>query len=101
MAQSNNKKIAIANKMAIGVYRVKLCLKCTPSTLSIITTNKNSVITAPTYTNTKINPKNCELSNIHKAAQHTKVDTKHSAARTELLENIMPSDDKIGNTAKI
>jgi hypothetical protein len=51
---------------------------------SIITTNRNSTITAPTYTSTSEMARNSALSSIHTAAAWKKASTRYSAAYTGL-----------------
>ena len=50
--------------------------------LSIITTNRNSTITAPTYTTTSVMPRNSACISIHIIALIQKVSTRYSAACT-------------------
>src|SRR4051812_48957226 len=52
----------------------------------VITTNKNNVMTAPTYTKIKTNPKNSASNNNHKPAAAKKDSTKNKAPRTGFRE---------------
>ena len=59
---------------------------------SIITTNRNSTITAPTYTSTSVMARNSARSRIHTAAAWKNASTRNSAAYTGLRAVITRND---------
>src|SRR6185437_3340974 len=74
--------IVIINTMssiAKGKYLTKPSRNRNTLTRNIITTNKNKVMTAPTYTSTKISAKNSACSNNQMADMAKKVSTKNKA----------------------
>ena len=70
---------------ATGKWRQNPFRKLSMLTSSIITTNKNNTITAPTYTNTKVMDKNSALSSIQRPDAWKNANTKYKAACTVLL----------------
>ena len=66
---------------------------------SIITTNRNSTITAPTYTSTSAMARNSARSSIHTQAAVKKASTRYSAACT-VLRAVMTRNDATSSTAE-
>ena len=58
---------------------------------SIITTNRNSTITAPMYTSTSTTPRNSACSSSHRQAVEKKASTRLSTACTGLRARMTPS----------
>src|SRR5688500_10828328 len=67
---------------------------------SIITTNRNSTITAPTYTSTRAMPRNSAPARIQPPATEKKVSTRTSAACTGFLTLIPAPADRTAARAK-
>ena len=67
---------------------------------SIITTNRNSTITAPTYTSTSAMPRNSAPARIQVQATVKKVSTRNSAAWTGLRTLITATADITAAAAK-
>src|SRR5450432_3108986 len=70
-------------------------------TSSIMTTNKNSTITAPTYTSTSTIPKNSASSSTQMTALLKKHSTSSSAEYTGLRDKITPSAAQTSTLAKM
>ena len=67
---------------------------------SIITTNKNSTMTAPTYTSTRVMARNSASINSHSAALVKNASTRNSAACTVLRTLITRTAANTRTTAK-
>ena len=67
---------------------------------SIITTNRNRIITAPTYTSTRAMPRNSACSSSHRQAVEKKVRISDSAACTGFLTVITAQAESTVTAAK-
>src|SRR5690348_3229511 len=83
-----------------GRYLVKPSRNGSRSMSSIITTNRNSTITAPTYTTTSARPRNSASARIHRHAVEKNVSTSASTAWTVFFTDTTASAAPTATTAK-
>ncbi len=87
--------------VAIGTKRLKSRRSTSRLMSSIITTNRNSTITAPTYTSTSRMARNSASSSIQMAAALKNASTRNSADATGLREVITFNPDTVRRNAKM
>ncbi|MNT98890.1 hypothetical protein D3C72_2415850 [compost metagenome] len=72
--------MVMATTRPIGRYRTQPSRRLVASMSSIITTNRNSTMTAPTYTSTSATPRNSAPTRIQMQATEKKVRMRHNTA---------------------
>src|SRR5574337_1910568 len=100
MMPSISSSMITAAPMPSGRYLMKPSRIGSRSMSSIITTNRNSTITAPTYTTTSASARNSASASIHRQAAEKKVSTSASTACTVFFTDTTASAAPTATTAK-